>query len=158
MRVVSQVKLAFTTGLLALASGTASADPFCCECKDGKKHLLDESNVASAGAKCSLKCRRPTLPSKGSCEAPAPAAAAPAPSAAASAAASFFKSENCSGDAVKAAKSNVQLAEGIYSYQVDSGMVSAYEKPNFGGASTRPVVGSMCVSPGWAIGSVKVGP
>jgi hypothetical protein len=141
-----------------LAAGTANADPYCCECKDGTKHLLDESSVGGAGTRCSLKCRRPTLPSKGACEAPAPAAATPAPSASASASASLFKSENCSGEAIKADKSNAQLAAGIYSYQVESGMLSAYEKANFGGVSTRPVVGSMCVSPGWAIGSVKVGP
>ncbi|MFN0317103.1 MAG: hypothetical protein ACKVQA_18940 [Burkholderiales bacterium] len=158
MHVISRAGMALAAGFLALAFNTASADPFCCECKDGKKHLLDESSIGSAGTKCTLKCRRPTLPSKGACEAPAPAAAAPAPSMEASASASLFKSEDCSGDAIKANKSNAQLAAGIYSYQVESGMMSAYEKANFGGASTRPVVGSMCVSPGWAIGSVKVGP
>jgi hypothetical protein len=158
MHIISRTKLVLATGLLALACGSATADPFCCECKDGKKHLLDESSIASAGTKCSLKCKRPTLPSKGSCEAPAPAAAAPAPRAEASASVSLFKSDDCSGEAIKADKSNAQLAGGIYSYQVESGMVSAHEKANFAGASTRPVVGSMCVSPGWGIGSVKVGP
>ena len=154
------VKSSALITLFALGMGTAAADPFCCECKDGKKHLLDESNIAMAGSKCSLKCKRPTLPEKGACEAPtpAPAAAAPSPAPKATAgAAALFKSEDCSGESVRIEKSEAQLGAGMLSYQVDSGLVSAYAKPNFAGASTQPIVGSMCVSPGFAIGSVKIG-
>lgn len=149
-------------GLLSFALGVAQADPFCCECKDNKKHLLDESNVAVATTKCSLKCRKPTVATKGSCE--APASATPAPSSAqptqsqqSTGAVALFKSEDCSGDAVRLKQSEAQLAEGFLSYQVDGGRVSAHAKANFAGAATQPVVGSLCVAPGWPIGSVKVG-
>jgi hypothetical protein len=153
---LTRIRWFVIAGALALLGGPAAADPFCCVCKDGKQYPLDESNMAMAGTKCSLKCKRPTLAKEGSCEVPAPAPSAAAPSAATSASAMLFKSDDCSGESMKIDKSNTKL-DGIRSYQVDSGVVTAYEKADYAGASMRPVVGSMCVSPGWAIGSVKVG-
>lgn len=169
MRRHLSVPLALAASLFAMCATPALADPFCCECKDGKKHLLEESNIAVATTKCSVKCRRAVVPQKGVCEAPpaAPSAppattpSAPAPSAAGAtagkASVALFKSEDCSGDATRVEKSEAQLGDGYRSYQVDSGRVSAYAKANFAGAGTQPVVGTMCVSPGWSIGSVKIG-
>lgn len=144
--------------LFVLSAGPAAADPFCCECKDGKKHLLDESGTALATAKCSLKCKRPTVPQKGVCEAPAAPAASAAPAAAAGAGVvALYKSDDCSGDASRLDKSEPQLAEGFRSYQVESGAASAHAKAQFGGAAVQPISGSLCVSPGWSIGSIRIG-
>lgn len=170
-------RLTFLGSLFLLTAGPAAADPFCCECKDGTKHLLEESNSTLASGKCSLKCKRPTKARKGVCEVPAaasPAPAAPAPASPApgtaepstaapsasqtnTGAVSLFKSEDCSGEATRVTQSTSQLGAGFLSYQVDGGVISAYAKANFGGAGTQPILGSMCVSPGWAIASVKVG-
>ena len=145
----------------AFATGSARADAFCCECRDGKKHDLDESNMVVAGSKCTAKCKRLTVPKKGACQAPAPetsAATPAAPSASAGGAvATAYKSDDCSGDGIKIEKSEAQLSTGVQSYQVERGVVRAFEKSNFAGASTSPVLGSMCVSPGWSIGSIKLG-
>lgn len=58
---------------------------------------------------------------------------------------------------MKIDKSEAQLVAGILSYQVSQGVVRAYQKANYAGAATSPVIGSMCVSPGWPIGSMKIG-
>lgn len=166
MRRYLSIPMALAASLFLMNATPALADPFCCECKDGKKHLLEESNIAVATTKCSVKCRRAVVPQKGVCEAPPAAPSAAAPSAATPAAGgasagkasvSLFKSEDCSGDATRTEKSEAQLGDGYRSYQVDSGIASAYAKANFGGAGTQPVAGSLCVSPGWSIGSVKIG-
>ena len=157
--------------LVALAgawSAMAQAKDYCCVCKgQSTGKAVDADDDFSASLECSLICKRPTKPKDGACEvaaapatpaAPPPAAATPTPSAGR---VLLFKSEDCSGAATAVTQSTGQLsgaAAGMRSFSVESGGPAAvFEKPGFGGSRTSPVGPSICVSPGWEIGGVRIG-
>jgi hypothetical protein len=156
------------TGLMAsfgvallLWTGIATADDFCCPCKN-KPQSIEADDKASASAQCSIVCKRFVMAKSGRCEGDAPAAAA-APAAAPSAAAGsasvlLFKTDNCSGEAATVTASNPRLADGYLSFQGESGEpVQAWQKPDFAGEATQPVAPGICLSPGWNITGVKIG-
>jgi len=83
-------------------------------------------------------------------------AAAPVP-APASGVVLVFKSEDCSGDAVRLTGSTARLEPGVRSFQVESGApASAWAQADYAGPHTEPVGPSMCISPGFEIGSVRL--
>lgn len=132
-------------------AGPAAAAQYCCTCRDNTQHQLDESNKAAAAAVCSLRCKRVTVPREGACEAPAARSAG-------ATSILLYGSEDCSGQATRLDKSNPRVSGSFRSYQVEAGAaVTVWEKADYAGANTQPVVGSFCVSPGWGIAAVKVG-
>jgi hypothetical protein len=153
----------------AFAAPAAWADDYCCVCKGKKKGKdIRAGDDFTAGAQCSLECRRPTRPKPGKCEdvlkPEAPVAAptpAPTPATAAAPATGtvlLFASDDCSGDATKVSGTTSDLAEGLRSFTVESGgPASVWEEGDFSGRRTQPVGPTLCVSPGWEIGSVRIG-
>ena len=86
---------------------------------------------------------------------PAPAAAAP--QAPATGVVLAYKSEDCSGAAVRLTGSAARLDPGIRSFLVESGApASAWAQPDYAGSHTEPVGPSMCISPGFEIRSVRL--
>ena len=67
-----------------LAAGAASADDFCCPCKN-KPQSIEAGDRASATAQCSIACKRFVFAKPGRCEGDVPAPGAPAEPAADSA-------------------------------------------------------------------------
>lgn len=146
-----------------LATPAAWAEDYCCTCKGKKKGKnIDADDDFAAGMQCTLECRRPTLPKPGKCqEAPKPTtpAAAPTPApATATGTVLLFASEDCSGDATRVAASTAGLPDGLRSFSVESGgPASVWEDGDYSGRRTRPVGPTICVSPGWEIGSLRLG-
>jgi hypothetical protein len=146
-------------GLIAIAAALAApaawADDYCCICK-GKTtgKTISAGDDLTAGAQCSITCRRPTVPRPGKCEtAPAPTPA-PAPPAAAGTVL-LFASDDCSGNATKLTASSPKVA-GMRSFMVESGApASVWQKADYAGTRTMPVGAGICISPGWEIGSVR---
>ena len=106
-----------------------------------------------------MACKRLTVAHPGACETPAPApapAAAPAP---ASGGVLLYKSEDCSGDALRTDKSLARVEGGAFrSFAVESGApASVFAKPDYAGLHTEPVAASICLSPGFDIASIRVG-
>jgi hypothetical protein len=153
------VAAAVTLGL-ALGAPQAWADDYCCICKGkttGKS--ISAGDDLSAGAQCSISCRRATIPKPGKCEsAPAAAAAAAAPAAPpapASGTVLLFASEDCSGEATKVMAAG-SVAAGKRSFMVDgTAPASVWQKADYNGMRTQPVGAGICISPGWDIGSVR---
>ena len=141
----------------AAVTGTAWADDYCCICK-GKPtgKTISASDDLTAGAQCSISCRRPTIPRTGKCEAaPAPAPATPTP-AAASGTVLLYASDDCSGDATQLTASNAKVIPGRRSFMVEAGSpASVWQQADYAGARTQPVGAGICISPGWDIGSVR---
>jgi hypothetical protein len=160
-----------------LHAGSASSADYCCVCRGASTgKTVQAGDDFSAGFDCSLACKRPTLPRPGQCPAaavPAPVTpAAPAAAGATPPAASpgdatgsvlLYSSEDCSGDASKVSTSVPDLAErnirAIRSFAVESGMLAAvWQKAGYAGGRTEPVGPSICVSPGWEVGAVRLAP
>ena len=144
---------------LAFVATHARADDYCCTCKGKPGKTISASDDFTAGAQCSMSCKRPTLPRAGACE-PAPAPTAPATPAAAPSAPSgtllLFASEDCSGDSTKVSGNAGSVAGGMRSFMVESGgAASAWQKADYTGAQVQPVAPGNCISPGWEIASVK---
>ena len=144
----------------ALSAPSAWAADYCCICK-GKTtgKMISAADDFTAGAQCSVTCRRPTLPQPGKCEtAPAPTpAATPTPAAAAaSGTVLLFASDDCSGDATKVTASSSRIAGSMRSFKVESGApASVWQKAEHAGVRTQPVGTGICISPGWEIGSLR---
>ena len=145
----------FAALLASSLTGPGWADDYCCICK-GKNtgKSISAGDDLSAGAQCTISCRRPTLPRTGKCEAPPAPTAAPA-AAAASGTVLLFASEDCSGDATKVTASTANVTAGMRSFAIDAGSGSVWQKADYGGARTQPVPAGVCISPGWEIGSVR---
>jgi len=151
--------------LLCGAFSAIEAAEYCCTCKGqttGK--TLDAGNRGVAVGQCSLECGAFTNVTSGKCSSPAPApspAAAPTPAPSTSEAAGSlvlaYKSEDCSGEALRVTGSTARLEGRIASFQVDAGApASAWEKPDYAGRHTELVGPSICVSPGFDIQSIKL--
>ena len=153
----SHALAAITIGL-ALSGSQAWAADYCCICK-GKTtgKTLSASDDFTAGAQCSLECRRATLAKPGKCEtAPATAPAATAPAGDGAGILLLFASEDCSGSELRVSATTPKVAGGMRSFRVESGGgASVWQQGDFGGPRTQPVGAGICVSPGWEIGSVR---
>jgi hypothetical protein len=140
-------------------AGAAGADDYCCICKGKPGKSISAGDDLTAGAQCSITCRRPTIPKPGKCEsapAAAAAAAAPTPPAAASGTVLLFASEDCSGEAIKVTAAAGSVNAGMRSFMLESGApASVWQKANYDGMRTQPVGAGICISPGWDIGSVR---
>lgn len=161
------MKLAITPGRILIAvlasvlTAPAYAADYCCTCKgQAAGKTIESFNRSVAVGQCSLECGAFTNVTSGKCAAPpatvpAPAAApAPAPIAGA---VLVFKSDDCSGDAVRLTASTARLEPGVRSFQVESGApASVWAHADYAGTRTELVGPSMCVSPGFEIGSVKL--
>jgi len=151
--------------VLSLAAASTWADDFCCQCKGGDKSFsVEAGDEFTAGLECSLKCKRPTRAKAGQCAAPAQApAVSSAPTAADSGKGNsikLFASDDCSGEAKSVSASTARLADagiaGARSYQVETGAAAGVsEKADYAGRKVEMVGPGLCVSPGWAIGSVR---
>jgi hypothetical protein len=135
------------------------AAEYCCTCKgqtSGK--TLDAGNRGVAIGQCSLECGGFTNVTSGKCSAPAPSpAAAPSASEAPASVILAYKSDDCSGEALRVTGSTARLEGSIASFQVDAGApASAWEKPDYAGRHTELVGPSICVSPGFDIQSIKL--
>ena len=141
------------------------AAEYCCTCKGqttGK--TLDAGNRGVALGQCSLECGAFTNVTSGKCSVPAPApspaaapAAAPSTSEAPATVVLAYKSDDCSGEALRVTGSTARLEGRIASFQVDAGApASAWEKPDYAGRHTELVGPSICVSPGFDIQSIKL--
>jgi len=146
---------------LVLAFGTSMvyADPYCCPCKGGPAQTIDVGDDLKASFECTVACKRFTLARPGACE----SAAAPVPAAAAASSGSavlVYRSENCSGEAVKLDKSTAQLEQNaFYSFAVETGgPASVFAQANYAGVRTAPVAPTICISPGFSILSMRLGP
>jgi hypothetical protein len=142
-------------------TASAHAAQYCCPCKSGQPQTVDASDDLKASFECTVACKRLTVAHPGACEAPAPAPATapPAAPAAASGGVLLYKSEDCSGDAVRADKSMARLEGGAFrSFAVESGApASVFAQADYAGSHTEPVGASICLSPGFDIASVRVG-
>jgi hypothetical protein len=71
-----------------------------------------------------------------------------------------YRSENCSGEAVKLDKSTAQLEQNaFYSFAVETGgPASVFAQANYAGVRTAPVAPTICISPGFSILSMRLGP
>jgi hypothetical protein len=147
---------------LSAALLPAQAADYCCVCKGqptGKS--IEAPARAVAVGQCSLECGGYTNVTSGKCTAPPPVAT-PAPAAAPSASGGSgvvlaYKSEDCSDSPIRVAGSTARLEQGVRSFQVESGApASAWEKPDYAGRHTEFVAGSICVSPGFDIQSIKL--
>jgi hypothetical protein len=144
-----------TVAALALAAWGAQADEYCCTCKGKPGKTISAGDELTAGAQCSIQCKRPTIAKAGACES---GAAPAATSAAKGSSVALFASDDCSGDATRISGSSATVAAGMRSYMVESdGSASAWQKANYAGAQVQPVGGGSCISPGWEIGSVRFG-
>jgi hypothetical protein len=147
---------AIAISALSLAAVPAYADDYCCICRgktEGK--TISAGDELSAGAQCSITCRRPTRARPGKCEAATPPAAPPA-AAAPAGSAMLFASDDCSGTGSKATASTAKLAGGIRSFMVDAGApASVWQNADYNGSRTQPVGPGICISPGWEIGSLR---
>jgi hypothetical protein len=131
------------------------ADDYCCTCKGKPGKTISAADELTAGAQCSIQCKRPTLAKAGTCEAGSTPAAAPS---AQGGSVALFASDDCSGDAMRISGTSATVAAGMRSYMVESGgTASAWQKANYAGAQVQPVGAGSCISPGWDIGSVKLG-
>jgi hypothetical protein len=96
-------------------------------------------------------------PTGKSIEAPARAVAAAPSATGGSGVVLAYKSEDCSDSPIRVAGSTARLEQGVRSFQVESGApASAWEKPDYAGRHTEFVAGSICVSPGFDIQSIKL--
>jgi hypothetical protein len=147
---------------LCVAAAPAQSAEYCCACKgqaEGK--TIESFSRGMAVGQCSLECGAFTNVTSGKC-APPPPAAVPAPAAAAPAPAStgavlVYKSEDCSGDAVRLRASTARLDPGMHSFSVESGApASAWAQTDYAGTRTEPVGPSICVAPGFEILSIKL--
>jgi hypothetical protein len=161
------MKLAITlTRVLAVAALSAMAAPaqsaqYCCTCKgqaEGK--TVEAFNRGIAVGQCSLECGVFTNVASGKCAPPpaaVPAPTAAAPQATATGVVLAYKSEDCSGDALRLTGSSARLDPGIRSFLVESGApASAWAQADYAGSHTEPIGPSMCVSPGFEIRSVQL--
>lgn len=164
------MKLAITPGrvlvaaLISVFTAPVYAADYCCTCKgQASGKTMEAFNRGMAVGQCSLECGAFTNVTSGKCAAP-PAAVAPAPAAApppapasASGVVLVFKSEDCSGDAVRLTGSTARLEPGIRSFQVESGApASAWAQADYVGLHSEPVGPSICISPGFEIASVRL--
>jgi hypothetical protein len=145
--------------VLALGTGLLHADPYCCPCKSGPAQTIDVGDDLKASFECTVACKRFTLARPGACE----TAAAPAPAAAAASSGSavlLYRSDNCSGEAVKLDKSTAQLDQNaFYSFAVETGgPASVFAQTAYAGVRTAPVAPTICISPGFSILSMRLGP
>jgi hypothetical protein len=143
---------------LALGASQLWAEDYCCICKGKTKgKSISAGDEFTAGAQCSLECKRPTLPKAGKCETAPAAAPTAAPAAdAASGTVLLYASEDCSGDASKVTGTSAKIAGGMRSFMIESGVpASVWQKESYSGAQVQPVGPGICVSPGWEIGSVR---
>jgi hypothetical protein len=162
-----RMKLAVTrivaaVGLSTMAGLVQSAD-YCCTCKgQATGKTIEASNRGVAVGQCSLECGGFTNVTSGKCAAPppaatAPAAAAPTPAPAAAGVVLAYKSEDCSGTAVRVTGSAARLDAGVRSFLVESGpAASAWEQADYAGRHTEPVGPTVCVAPGFDIRSIKL--
>jgi len=146
---------------LLLWTGMATADDYCCPCKN-KPQSIEADDKATATAQCSIVCKRFVMAKSGRCEGDVPAApAAPAATPAAAAGAAtvlLYKTPDCSGEAATVTASSPRLPEGYLSFRGESGEpVQAWQKADFAGEATQPVAPGICLSPGWNITGVKIG-
>jgi hypothetical protein len=144
--------------LLALATGWLHAAPYCCPCKGGPAQSIDVGDDLKASFECTVACKRFTLARPGACE----PAAAPVPAAAVTTSSStvlIYRSDDCSGEALKLDKSTAQIEHnGFYSFAVESGgPASVFAQANYAGVRTAPVAPTICISPGFSIASMRVG-
>jgi hypothetical protein len=138
------------------------AADYCCVCKgQATGKTIEAAARAVALGQCSLECGGFTNVTSGKCTAPPPAAT-PAPPAATSASGGTgvvlaYNSEDCSDSPIRVTGSTARLELGVRSFQVESGTpASAWEKPDYAGRHTELVAGSICVSPGFDIRSIKL--
>lgn len=148
---------ALIASALALALGTpaAFADDYCCICKGKTKgKTFSAADDLTAGAQCSITCRRPTLPRPGACD--APQAPAPEAGSARTGAALLYASDDCTGDGSRVSGSTAKVAAGMRSLMIESGApVGVWQKADYSGVQLQPVAPGTCISPGWDIGSLK---
>jgi hypothetical protein len=68
-----------------------------------------------------------------------------------------YKSDDCSGDAVRVTGSTANLGSGVRSFAVESGAsASAWAQADYAGRHTEPVGPTICVSPGFEIRSIRL--
>jgi hypothetical protein len=161
---MTKLAITLTRGLAAAALSVVAAPvqsaEYCCTCEgqaEGK--TIESFNRGMAVGQCSLECGAFTNVTSGKCApppaVPTPAAAAPPPSS--TGVVLIYKSEDCSGGAVRLSASAARLDPGIRSLSVESGApVSAWAQPDYAGPHTEPVGPSICVSPGFEIRSIKL--
>lgn len=157
---ITLARVLAAAALSALAAPAQSAE-YCCICKGqaGGK-TIEAFNRGLAVGQCSLECGGFTNVSSGKCAAPpaaVPPSAAAAPPSSSTAVVRAYKSEDCSGDAVRLTASNASLDSGVRSFAVESGApASAWAQTDYAGSRTEPVGPTICVSPGFEIRSIKL--
>lgn len=112
-----------------------------------------------AVGQCSLECGGFTNVSSGKCASPPAAVTAPAAAAppAPAGVVLVYKSEDCSGEALRLSASTARLDPGLRSFAVESGApASAWAQADYAGSHTEPVGPSVCLSPGFEIRSVRL--
>jgi hypothetical protein len=68
-----------------------------------------------------------------------------------------YKSEDCSGAAVRLTGSTARLDPGLRSFSVESGApASVWAQADYAGSHTEPAGPSICLSPGFEIRSVRL--
>jgi hypothetical protein len=127
--VIAALVRVFAAALLCGAFAALEAAEYCCTCKGqttGKS--LDAGNRGAAVGQCSLECGAFTNVTSGQCSPPGPApspppapAAAPSTSGAPATVVLAYKSEDCSGEALRVTGSTTRLEGRIASFQVDAG-------------------------------------
>jgi hypothetical protein len=163
---MTKLAVTLTYGLAAAALSVVAAPvqsaEYCCACKgqaEGK--TIESFSRGMAVGQCSLECGAFTNVTSGKC-APPPPAVVPAPAAAAPPPAStgvvlVYKSEDCSGDAVRLSANTARLDPGMRSFSVESGaLASAWAQADYAGTRTEPVGPSICISPGFEIRSIRL--
>ncbi len=158
---VRRRRAALEAGLLAISAllllpAAAGARDFCCPCPGAEAVTIDERNNMMASMKCSLVCNAPVLAESGAC--PAAPVAAPA----ARGRVQLFASADCSGEAADVASSTAdlgaQIAGGAFSFRLAAGEAArVWSETGYAGTGTAPVGVGICVSPGFAIRSVRIG-
>ena len=162
MKFAVNITRALAGAALAGLSAAAQSADYCCVCQGqaaGKTIRAFSRGIAVA--QCTLECEDLTDVTPGKCApapaAPTPAAAAAEPSAAAAGVVLVYKSDDCSGDALRLTGSADKLDAGLRSFRVESGPpASAYEQAGYAGRYCEPVGASMCISPGFAIRSIRL--
>ena len=149
-----------TAGVVALGTmgfaAAAQADDYCCVCRGKPGKTMSAKDDLTAGAQCSVTCRRPTIPSPGKCATETPAPTAAPAAAAPSGTVLLFASDDCSGDETTVTASASRVAAGLRSFRVEAGSpASVWQQGNYAGVRTQPVGAGICISPGWEIGSVR---
>lgn len=162
---ITLVHVLAAAALSILAAPARSAE-YCCICKgQGAGKTIEGFNRGMAVGQCSLECGSFTNVTSGKCAAPpaavpAPPAAVPAPAAAPpppTGAVLAYKTDDCSGDAVRVTASTASLDSGLRSFTVESGApASAWAQTGYAGSHTEPVGPTLCVSPGFEIRSIKL--